>query len=552
MSGYREFFAPASWRWVRTYNRHHLSGDLAAGLSVGVIALPLAIGFAIASGVEPWRGMWAAIIGGLIISVLGGSRYQIGGPTGAFVPVLALIVYHHGYSGLALATMMAGVMLVLMGVLRLGALLKYIPYPVIAGFTTGIAVIIFLSQVPAFLGLKFDLPEHAPALAAEIARHLAEIQWPTAVIGVFSLAVMICWPRRWRRVPPSLVAVVVSTAVIAWFGWPVATVGTAYGGMPGGFPGLQWPTITFSAVHELIGPAFTIAALGGIESLLSATVADGLTDTRHNSNQELIGQGLANFVAPFFGGFAVTGAIARTAANIRSGAHSPIAGIVHSLVLLVFVLVAAPAAAAVPLPALAGVLMAVALRMAEWDTFGEVWRASRSDFGVLAAAFVLTVAFDLTVGVGAGLVMAAVLFLHRMESISVIQRLTAESDTEASGANSLNGKMVPDGVVLFRFDGPLFFAAAEKLESALRGSGGKPRLVILRMRHVPMMDVTGLRALQIAWEKLHRDGIPVLLTAVQRQPRSMMDRSGLSTKIGADSFCCDIDQALALAALRLR
>jgi SulP family sulfate permease len=294
-----------------------------------------------------------------------------------------------------------------------------------------------------------------------------------------------------------------------------------------------------------MAPAFTIAALGGIESLLSATVADGMADTRHDSNQELIGQGMANLCAPLVGGFAVTGAIARTAANIRSGARTPMAGAIHALVLLVFVLAAAPVARHIPLAALAAVLMGVALRMAEWDTFGEVWRASRTDFGVMLTAFVLTVVFDLTIGVGAGLVMAAVLFLRRMEDITHIRLLTPESDTEFSGGNSIRGKQVPEGVILFRFEGPLFFAAAEKLEAALRSYGGKPRIIILRMRHVPMMDATGLKALEIAWEKMRRDGVRVLITAIQPQPMKVVYESGFADKIGIENFCANIDDALA-------
>ncbi len=544
MSATRFFFAPAAAQALRNYRREDLAGDLGAGLTVGIIALPLAIGFAIASGAEPGQGLWAAIVGGLLISLLGGSRFQAGGPTGAFVPVLALIVHEHGYAGLALATMLAGAMLVLMGVLRLGALLKYVPYPVIAGFTTGIAVIIFLGQVPAFLGLQFKLPEHAPALVAEIARHFRETDWHTPAIGALALALMIFWPRVSRRVPASLVAVLVTTALVHWLRWPIATIGSKFGGLPSGFPGFHFPPVSLDLLRELMGSAFTIAALGGIESLLSATVADGLTDTRHDSNQELIGQGLANLCVPLVGGFAVTGAIARTAASIRSGARTPVAGVIHALVLLVFVLAAAPLAAHIPLAALAAILMAVAFRMAEWDTFGEVWRVSRTDFAVLLAAFVLTVVFDLTVGVGAGLVMAAVLFLRRMESLTQVRRLTSDSDTEHTGGNTVRGKDVPAGVVLFRFDGPLFFAAAEKLEAALRASGGRPRIIILRMRHVPMMDVTGLKAFEVAWEKMHRDGIAVLITAIQPQPMRMLHRSGLADRIGLDTFCADVDEAL--------
>ncbi|MEO6788617.1 MAG: SulP family inorganic anion transporter, partial [Chthoniobacteraceae bacterium] len=306
----------------------------------------------------------------------------------------------------------------------------------------------------------------------------------------------------------------------------------------------HFPPVSLELIREMMAPAFTIAALGGIESLLSATVADGMADTRHDSNQELLGQGLANLCTPLIGGFAVTGAIARTAANIRSGARTPIAGIVHALVLLVVVLAAAKLAALIPLAALSAVLIGVALRMGEWDTFGEMWRASRTDFGVLLAAFALTVIFDLTIGVGGGLVIAAVLFLRRMESVTTVRLLTPENDNEYSGVNAVRGKEVPPGVVLFRFEGPLFFAAAEKLEFALRLHTGKPRIIILRMRHVPMMDATGMKAIEVAWEKMHRDGVTVLVTAIQPQPMKVMLESGLADRIGIDNFCANIDDAL--------
>ena len=535
---------PALFRSLRGYTKGDLVQDLNAGVTVGIIALPLAIGFGIASGVTPAQGLWSAIVGGFLVSFLGGSKLQIAGPTGAFVPVLSAIVAAHGYTGLALATMMAGVMLIAMGWLKLGRLLKYIPFPVIAGFTTGIAVIIFAGQVPGFLGLKLSPHEHTPGLVGDIIMHLSATQWQTLAIGLLALVIVFAWPKVTTKVPASLLAIIVATGLATWLGWPVATIGSKFGGIPAGWPGWHFPEISLSHLRELMGPAFTIAALGGIESLLSATVADGMADTKHDSNQELMGQGIANVLTPLVGGFAVTGAIARTAANIRSGAASPLSGIIHALVLLVFVLIAAPLAAKIPIAALSAVLMAVAVRMAEWDTFGEVWRASRSDFGVLITAFLLTVMFDLTIGVGAGLVMAAVMFLRRMESLTEVQHLTAENDTEHSGSHAVKGKDVPEGVVLFRFDGPLFFAAAEKLEAALRGHGGRPRIIILRMRHVPMMDSTGLRALEVAWEKMHRDKVTVLLTAVQPQPLKMLKQVGLYEQISADNFCTDIDAAL--------
>lgn len=537
-------YRPALLRALANYDRTALMADIGAGLTVGVIALPLAIGFGIASGVTPSQGLWTAIVAGFIISALGGSRFQIGGPTGAFVPVLAGVVAAHGYEGLAVATMLAGLLLVLAGVFKLGALLRYIPYPVVAGFTSGIAVIIFLAQVPDMLGLTFKRPGDAPELMLEIGRHLVQFDWHTAAVGVLGLLIVFLWPNLTRKVPAAIVAVVACAAVAALLHWPVATIGTKFGGLPAGLPGWHMPAISLELVREVMGSGFTIAALGAIESLLSATVADGMTDTRHDSNTELIGQGLANLAAPLVGGFAATGAIARTAANIRSGARSPLAGIIHALVLLGFVLVAAPLAKHIPLAALAAVLMGVALRMAEWDTFKELWHGSRSEFWTLLTTFSLTVIFDLTVGVSVGLVIAVVLFVKRMEDISHVRLLTPDSDTEYDGSNSLRGKTVPPGVVLFRLEGPLFFAAVEKLEAALRSHAGKPRLVVFRMRQVPAIDASALHSLEVAVEKMQRDGVRILLTAVQPQPMKILFKSGLVDKLGLENFCANIDEAL--------
>lgn len=538
-------YRPAMLYLFSNYRAADLAADIGAGLTVGVIALPLAIGFGIASGGTPAQGLWTAIIAGLIVSLLGGSRFQIGGPTGAFVPVLAGIVATHGYNGLMLATLLAGVLLVLMGLFKFGALLRYIPYPVIAGFTTGIAVIIFLSQVPEALGLICSRPGHAPELLWEIATHAAGTNWHTAAIGAAGLLVVFLWPKVTTRVPAAIVAVVGLTLLTLLLHWEdVATIRSKFGALPSALPGWHFPEVNLMKLRELLGPAFTIAALGAIESLLSATVADGMTDTRHDSNAELIGQGLANIAAPLAGGFAATGAIARTAANIRSGARSPVAGVVHALALLAFVLLAARWAQFIPLAALSAVLMGVAVRMAEWDTFGEVWRGSRSDFAVMLATFLLTVIFDLTVGVSVGLVIAVVLFVRRMEQISQVKLLTPENDSEPEGSNSLRGREVPEGVVLFRFEGPLFFAAVEKLEFALRNHGGKPRAVIFRMRHVPAIDASALHSLEVAVEKMHRDDVRVLLTAVQPQPMKVLFRSGLVDRVGMDNFCGSIEEAL--------
>lgn len=534
----------AVFEFFRGYRWADFRADLFAGLTVGVIAVPLAIGFAIASGVAPAQGLWTAIIAGLIVSVFGGSRFQISGPTGAFVPVLLAVVIAHGVGGLVAASFLAGILLLAMGLTGMGYALKYIPFPVVAGFTSGIAVIIFLSQLPAFLGADAGRHEHAPEMAAALFSAWRTIQWQAAVIGGIAFFLTLGGPRVARRWPHALIAVVVGTLAVRWLGWPIETIAGKFGAMPEGFPAFALPRLDLSSIRELAGPAVTIALLGGIESLLSATVADGMTDTRHDSNRELVAQGAANIIAPLFGGFASTGAIARTAANIRAGARGRVSGVVHCLVLLAVIVAAGPLAGMVPLAALAGVLMAVAVRMADWDSFAEVWAGSRLDFSVLVLTFLLTVVFDLTAGVAGGLLLAAALFLRHMESITQVKRLTPQSDTEHTGGQSLLGKDVPEGVVFFRLDGPLFFAAAGRLEAALRRHEGSPKIVVFRMRHVPFMDVTGLRALEVACEKMARDGARVLIVGAQPQPMKIMLRSGLAGRIGLDNFCGNIDHAL--------
>ena len=540
----RRVFQPAIVSAFADYRRADFFADLAAGLTVGIIALPLAIGFGIASGVTPQQGLWTGIVAGLAVALLGGSRFQIAGPTGAFVPVLFSIVAEHGYGGLAVAAMMAGVMLIVVGALKMGRLLKFFPYPVVAGFTSGIAVIIFCGQLNEFLGLGLKMPEHAPQQIAALVTNLRAVNWHALAIGALTLAIIYAWPRLTKRIPASIIAVVVTAATVHFLQWPVATIGGKFGGIPSGFPGLHFPVVSLDAMRALMGPAFTIAALGAIESLLSAMVADGMADTRHDPNQELIGQGIANILSPLVGGIAATGAIARTAANIRNGARTPVSAIVHSLMLLFVALIAAPLASYIPLAALSAILLAVAVRMAEAHTFIELWRGPRADFAVMATAFSLTVIFDLTIGVGAGMLMAVVLFLRQMESISHIRLVTQESEPESAGANSLRGKSIPEGVVLYRMEGPLFFAAAENLDQALRGSGGKPKIVIFRMRNVPAMDASGLRAFRIAVEKLHRDRVKILLTGVQPQPMKVMFESGFVASLGEHKFCADLDDAL--------
>lgn len=538
-------FAPALFSALRGYRRGDFFADLGAGVTVGLIALPLAIGFGIASGVTPQQGLWTGIIASLAVAVFGGSRFQVAGPTGAFVPILFSVVAVHGYGGLALATLMAGVMLILLGALRMGRLLKFFPYPVVAGFTSGIAVIIFCGQLDEFLGLGVKMPAHVPQQIAVLAANLEHINWHAFVLGALTIAIVYTWPFVTKRVPASIVAVIAATLVAYFAGWPVATIQSHFGGIPAGLPGFHFPAVTLESMRDLMGPAFTIAALGAIESLLSAMVADGMTDRRHDPNQELMAQGIANVLCPLAGGIPATGAIARTAANIRTGARTPVAAIVHAVVLLAVVFLAAPLAGYIPLAALSAILLTVALRMAELHTFVELWRGPRADFAVLLAAFALTVIFDLTIGVSAGLIMAVVLFLRQMEEVTHIRLITEETEDPGTGSHSIRGKDIPSNVVLYRIEGPMFFAAAEKLDMALRGSGDKPRVVIFRMRSVPAMDASGLHAFEGAIEKLRRDGIEVFLTAVRPQPMKVMFEAGLAERIGLDHFCADIDQALA-------
>jgi SulP family sulfate permease len=537
---------PRLFDYLHGYDGRAFLRDLLAGITVAIVALPLAIGFGIASGVTPAQGLWTAIIGGFLISAFGGSRVQIGGPTGAFVPIIAGIVAAQGYGGLAVATLMAGVMLIAMGTLRLGGLIKYIPYPVIAGFTSGIAVIIFVGQLRDLLGLRVVFPVNVLQQIGVLVRQVNQAQWQALVVGLATIAAMVFWPRRWRAVPPAILALIGLTIVARKLGFPIETIGSRFGGIPQRFPGLHIPVISFARIQVLMLPAFTIAILGAIESLLSAMVADGMIGRRHDSNQELVGQGLANLVSPFCGGIAATGAIARTATNVRSGGRTPVAGMVHSITLLLIVLVAAPFARFIPLATFSGVLMVVAWRMGEWRNFGVMARGPRGDFWVLLVTFALTVAFGLTVAVGLGLLIAAALFVRQMEAVTQIHLVTAESDFEVGG-ESVRGKNIPPGVLVYRFEGPLFFGVAEKLEAALERTTATPPVVIFRMRNVPLIDATGLRVLNLVREKFHRRGTRMLFSGMQPQPMKVLFEGGFVDAVGLENICANIDVALSRA-----
>ena len=538
-------FRPRLFDTLQSYTRQEFVRDLIAGLTVDIVALPLAMAFAIASGVPPQAGIFTAVIAGLIISALGGTRVCIGGPTGAFVVILYGIYAQYGADNLAICTILAGVMLVLMGFCRLGAMIKFIPYPVTMGFTSGIAVLIFSTQVKDFFGLKVDkVPSEFLEKAQVLFQNFGSLQWTTVAMAGISLAVILLWPKSWaRRVPGSVIALLAGTLAVSLLGIPVETIGSRFGEIPQGLPGFRVPDLSWENVRHLFQPALTIALLAAIESLLCAVVADGMVDDRHDSNQELIAQGIANIVSPLFGGIAATSAIARTATNIKSGARSPVAGITHALVLLVIILAAAPLAKFIPLAVLSAVLVNVALNMGEWHNFTRLARWPRSDAAVFLASFALTVLIDLTVAVEVGMVLAAVLFIKRVSESTQIMAVDEASDTEGSH-HSLVGKNIPPGVLIFRIFGAFFFGAADKLETALKRAGQAPEILILRMRKVLAMDATGLNALEDLYEKLHARGKHLVLSAPHTQPLLVMERAGFIDRLGRENVCPHVDAAL--------
>lgn len=554
------------------YTRQQATADVLAGVTVGLIALPLALALGVASVPlgqatpfpAPAIGIFTAIVGGFLVSALGGSRVQISGPTAAFVTVVLLVIERQGFDGLLLATMMAGVILILMGLSGLGTLIKYIPYPVTSGFTTGIAITIIAGQAPDFLGLAAagapprDFLEKLPWLLS----HLGSANPTVLSLAAASAAFILLWPRyrgrlRAGRVPGPIVAMVGAAALVAWLGWErsagVATIGSRFGpeAIPHGLPPLVWPEISLERIRELIGPATTIALLGAIESLLSAVVADGLINDRHDSNTELVAQGVANLAGPLFCCLPVTGAIARTSANVKAGGRTPVAGMVHAVTLLLIVLFFSAYARFVPLGAIAAVLVVVALRMGEWHELTRLRRMPRSDALVLLTTLSLTVIFDLVVAVEVGMLLAAFLFIRRMAETTEIAPVTARDELETP-EQVAHGKEIPEGVVVFRIFGPFFFGAAEKMEDALQRVGTLPRVLILRMQLVPAMDATALNALESIVERMQASGGTVVLSGPHRQPLEMMRKAGFIDRLGRANIRAHFDDALARAREVLR
>ena len=543
-------FRPKLADTLKNYSGSDFTADLAAGITVGIVALPLSMALAIASGLKPEIGLFAAIIAGFLISALGGSRVQIGGPAGAFVPLLAPIVMKHGPEALAVCAMMAGAILIVLGVCKLGTMIKYIPFPVVMGFTSGIAIIIMSTQIRDFFGLQEKLPSDFIGKISTLVQSFHP-NWATVLLGIICTLAIWFWPKKINRFAPGSMTIVILATVISVvfqfhdkFG--IATLGSAFGEMPRSLPHPHWPSLSFEEWRALVPAALTVAVLGAIESLLSAVVADGMIDDRHDSNQELMGQGVANLAMGLFGGMPATGVIARTATNVRSGGRTPVAGIIHALTVLAILLVAAPLAKNIPLAALSGVLIVVSLRMGEWHQFVRLKRWPKSDAAIFLCAFSLTVLLDLPTAVGASLILASALLVRRLSETTQVSADEEVTKASASG-QATAGKVIPPGVIVFRVFGAFFFGAADKVESSLRRAGQLPDVLILRMRDVLAIDATGLDALEDLMEKLRKHKKELVLCGPHSQPLFAMTRAGLLDRLGLENVCGDLDAALARA-----
>ena len=535
---------PKSVQCLKDYNGRKFAADVVAGVTVGLVALPLAMAFAIASGVPPQAGLYTAIIAGFLISALGGSTTQIGGPTGAFVVVVYGIVARHGLDGLYMCTLMAGVLLVILGITGLGTAVKYIPRPVVVGFTNGIAVIIASTQIKDFFGLKVDkVPGEFLARMEVLARNFQTLSPLETGLGVLALALIIVFARYVKKVPGYIVALFVGTAIVAIFKLPVETIGTRFGGIPSGLPKLQVPQFRFDLLRPLISPAVTVAMLGAIESLMSAVVSDRMSGGKHNPNVELVAQGVANVFSPLFGGLPATGAIARTATNIRSGAKTPVAGMVHALTLLAIVLLAAPLARFIPLAVLAAILFVVSYNMGEWREIPELLKLSHLEIGTWAVTFLLTVFADLTVAVEVGMILAALVFIRKVTSTTTVAQVTEEYVREGY-AHILQHKEIPAYVTIFRIHGPFLFGATDKIEEIFAQIEELPPIVILRLRNMTAIDATGLQALEKLADVVHSSGRGLILCGAREQPARLMKQAEFEQHVGSENICRSVEEAL--------
>ena len=550
-------FAPRLVSELRHYNKEKLAADLMAGLIVGIVALPLAIAFGSASGVSPSQGILTAIIGGFIVSALGGSRVQIGGPTGAFIVIIYGIVSNPnlGLPGLMLATMLAGAFLILLGVCRLGTIIKFIPYPIVVGFTSGIAVTIFTTQIKDLFGLQTEkLPGDFLSKWGIYFQHFDTLDWVTTAVGILSIVIIALTPKVSKKIPGSLVAIILMTVGVyflnAHTNFHVTTIGDQFGEIKASIPSLQVPNLSWENVKGLFPTAMVIAVLGAIESLLSATVADGVCGDHHNSNQELIGQGVANICTPLFGGIPCTGAIARTMTNINNGGRTPVAGIVHAIVLLVIFLVLMPLAAYIPMSCLAGVLVIVSYNMSGWRTFMQLMKNPKSDVIVLLITFFLTVVFDLTIAIEVGLLIACLLFMKRMAESTQIKVIADEIDPNDETDAEVHEEhlIIPKGVEVYEINGPYFFGIANKFEELMAAMENHPKVRVIRMRRVPFIDSTGIHNLQNLCEMSHREGTHIVLSGVTPNVYSVLEHNGFCKLLGKDHICPNINVALDRAA----
>ena len=534
---------------MKQYSKEQFVNDVVSGIIVAIIALPLSIALALASGVTPEQGLYTAIVAGFVISFLGGSKVQIAGPTAAFATIVAGIVIKNGTEGLAVATILAGILLIIMGVLRLGSLIRFIPYTITTGFTTGIAVTIFIGQIKDFMGLTFETsPVETMEKLHEVIACAGTFNPMAVAVGALSLGILIIWPRFFKKIPPSLVAVIVSAVLVKGLDLRVNTIGDLYT-ISSSLPAFHLPQISFELVRRVMPDALTIAVLAAIESLLSCVVADGMVGGKHNSNMELIAQGAGNAASALFGGIPATGAIARTAANIKNGGRTPVAGMVHAAVLLLVLIFLMPYAALIPMPAIAAILFMVAYNMSEWREFLDVVKTSpKSDTAVLLITFFLTVVFDLVMAIGVGLVLASLLFMKRMSDVSDIYGWKyEEDDREGDDRERIDLKPVPKHVMVFEVDGPMFFGAADKIAQIPLDT--KKQVLILRMRSVPAMDATALNSLKKLHARCRKAHITMILSHVNEQPMSVMEKSCFDLEIGRDNIAVSIDAALSRAAM---
>lgn len=540
-------FRPKLFDTLKNYNRKQFSKDVLAGIIVGVVALPLAIAFAIASGVAPEKGLITAVVAGFIISAIGGSRVQIGGPTGAFIVIVYGIVQMYGIDGLIIATFMAGIMLIVMGFARLGAVIKFIPHPLIIGFTSGIAVIIFSSQVKDFLGLKMGaVPVDFVEQWLAYFKNIPSVNVYAILIAAATVIIIILWPKLTQKIPGSLIAIVVTTAAVQFFNLPVETIGSRFGVISSSFPTPAIPQIDFATFKNLIQPAFTIALLAAIESLLSAVVADGMIGGNHKSNMELVAQGTANIFSSMFGGIPATGAIARTATNVKNGGRTPVAGIVHAITLLLILLFVGKWASLIPIANLAGILVIVAFNMSEWKNFKSILKGPKGDVAVLLITFFLTVIIDLTVAIEIGMVLAVFLFMRKMIRFSDVSNLADEIEDTDFGYDLVDGKFqIPEYLEVFEITGPLFFGAAYKFKDAMRYLKKHPKVLIVRMRHVPIIDATGIQTLKEVYNESKQRNTKIILSEVHsQQVRKELQDTRLLFAIGKGNVKDSFEEAL--------